>query len=216
MAIPHTFSDSVDHVVAAFARSKEGVDFEAIDNAPVNYVMLFIVPKKERNLHLQTLAAVARMFNNCSVRQQLHDAETVEQVLDIFEAPFPRYWRRKLRADESLPERARQENLIFLTIMIQELEKALSAALGAAGIEMPEGYEVQVESSADLRFGDYQSNAAMVLAKRLRTNPRELAARVIELLDLGGLAVADIAGPGFINFRITQRRLESSNVSFIG
>ena len=88
--------------------------------------------------------------------------------------------------------------------MIQELEKALSAALDAAGIEMPEGYEVQVESSADLRFGDYQSNAAMVLAKRLRTNPRELAARVIELLDLGGLAVADIAGPGFINFRITN------------
>lgn len=88
--------------------------------------------------------------------------------------------------------------------MIQELEKALSAALGAAGIEMPEDYEVQVESSADLRFGDYQSNAAMVLAKRLRTNPRELAARVIELLDLGGLAVADIAGPGFINFRITN------------
>ena len=88
--------------------------------------------------------------------------------------------------------------------MIQELEKALSAALDAAGIEMPEGYEVQVESSADLRFGDYQSNAAMVLAKRLRTNPRELAAKVIELLDLGGLAVADIAGPGFINFRITH------------
>lgn len=88
--------------------------------------------------------------------------------------------------------------------MIQELEKALSAALGAAGIEMPEDYEVQVESSADLRFGDYQSNAAMVLAKRLRTNPRELAARVIELLDLGGLAAADIAGPGFINFRITN------------
>ena len=89
VAIPHTFSDSVDHVVAAFARSKEGVDFEAIDNAPVNYVMLFIVPKKERNLHLQTLAAVARMFNNCSVRQQLHDAETVEQVLDIFEVHSP-------------------------------------------------------------------------------------------------------------------------------
>jgi len=88
--------------------------------------------------------------------------------------------------------------------MIQELEKALSAALGAAGIEMPEDYEVQVESSADLRFGDYQSNAAMVLAKRLRTNPRELAARVIELLDLGGFAAADIAGPGFINFRITN------------
>ena len=89
VAIPHAFSDSIDHVVAAFARSKEGVDFEAIDNAPVNYVMLFIVPKKEYNLHLQTLAAIARMFNNCSVRQQLHDAETVEHVLGVFDTHSP-------------------------------------------------------------------------------------------------------------------------------
>ena len=84
VAIPHAFSDSVDQVVAAFARSKEGVDFEALDNAPVNFVILFIVPKKEYNLHLQALAAIAKMFNNCEVRQQLQEAETVEEVLDIF------------------------------------------------------------------------------------------------------------------------------------
>ena len=89
-------------------------------------------------------------------------------------------------------------------MIIQELEKALSSALEAAGVEPPEGYEVQVDSAADLRFGDYQSNAAMVLAKRLRTNPRELASKVIDGLDLAGLAVADIAGPGFINFRISN------------
>ncbi len=84
VAIPHAFSDSVDQVVAAFARSKEGVDFESLDNAPVNFVILFIVPKKDYSLHLQTLAAIARMFNNCEVRQQLHAAETIENVLDIF------------------------------------------------------------------------------------------------------------------------------------
>ena len=70
--------------MAAFARSKEGVDFEALDNAPVNFVILFIVPKKDYNMHLQTLAAIARMFNNCAVRQGLQEAETVESVLDIF------------------------------------------------------------------------------------------------------------------------------------
>jgi len=84
VAIPHAFSDSVDQVVAAFGRSKEGVDFEALDNAPVNFVILFIVPKKDYSLHLQTLAAIARMFNNCEVRQQLMEAETIESVLDIF------------------------------------------------------------------------------------------------------------------------------------
>lgn len=94
--------------------------------------------------------------------------------------------------------------MIFQSMIIQELEEALLRALQAAGVELPQGYEVQVDAAADLRFGDYQSNAAMVLAKRLRTNPRELASRVIAGLELGGLAVADIAGPGFINFRITH------------
>jgi len=84
VAIPHAFSDKIDQVVAAFARSKEGVDFESLDNAPVNFVILFIVPKKDYNMHLQTLAAIARMFNNCAVRQELQEAETVESVLDIF------------------------------------------------------------------------------------------------------------------------------------
>ena len=86
VAIPHAFSDTVDHVVAAFGRSDEGIDFEAIDNSPVNLVMLLIVPETQRNMHLQTLAAIAKMFHNCSIRQQLHDAETVEQVLDIFDS----------------------------------------------------------------------------------------------------------------------------------
>lgn len=84
VAIPHAFSDKVDHVIAAFARSKEGVEFESIDHAPVNFIVLFIVPKKDYNMHLQTLAAIAKMFNNCEVRQRLAEVTTREQVLDIF------------------------------------------------------------------------------------------------------------------------------------
>ena len=80
----------------------------------------------------------------------------------------------------------------------------MSQALNAVGVDLPEGFQVQVESAADLRFGDYQSNAAMILAKRLRINPREFAAKLIEVMELGDLAVADIAGPGFINFRVTH------------
>ena len=84
VAIPHAFSDSVEKVTACFARSVGGVDFEALDNAPVNFIILFVVPKKDYSLHLQTLAAIAKMFNNCAVRQELQQAETVAEVLDIF------------------------------------------------------------------------------------------------------------------------------------
>jgi len=64
VAIPHAFSEKLENVVAMFGRSKNGINFEALDNAPVNFVLLFVVPKKDYHLHLQTLAAIAKMFNN--------------------------------------------------------------------------------------------------------------------------------------------------------
>ena len=84
VAIPHAFSDSIDHVIAAFGRSSEGVDFEAIDNAPVNLVMLLIVPEAQHNMHLQTLAAIAKMFHNCS--HGLHGAFIVCKI-NVFVNP---------------------------------------------------------------------------------------------------------------------------------
>jgi arginyl-tRNA synthetase len=84
--------------------------------------------------------------------------------------------------------------------LIQELESRLAAAFQSV---LGESVAAPVVAAADLRFGDYQSNAAMALAKQRKTNPRGLAEQVIAALDLGGLGTADIAGPGFINFKIT-------------
>jgi arginyl-tRNA synthetase len=83
--------------------------------------------------------------------------------------------------------------------LLQELESRLAAALT---LTLGEPATAAVTAAADLRFGDYQSNAAMVLAKQRKANPRALAQEIIDQLDLTGLATADIAGPGFINFRI--------------
>ena len=47
IAIPHASSDAVSEVVAAFGRSSQGIEFDALDNAPVKFVVLFIVPKNQ-------------------------------------------------------------------------------------------------------------------------------------------------------------------------
>ena len=86
VAIPHTFSDEIDEVAAVFGRSKAGIDFEAIDNAPVHFVILFIVPRKDYHLHLRTLAAIAKMFTNCEVRRQFAAAETRDEILAILDS----------------------------------------------------------------------------------------------------------------------------------
>lgn len=74
----------------------------------------------------------------------------------------------------------------------------VSLALEAAGA--PTGSPAAVRQSAKIQFGDYQANGVMGVAKKLGTNPREFAQKVIDVLDLDGIAEkVEIAGPGFIN-----------------
>ncbi len=83
--------------------------------------------------------------------------------------------------------------------LAQQLESSLATALATV---LGEPAHATVSPATDLRFGDYQSNAAMVLAKARKTNPRALAEQIIAALPPHTPASAEIAGPGFINFRI--------------
>ncbi len=89
-----------------------------------------------------------------------------------------------------------------MTIPTQLSEKLLAALQSVLGENLPQGFTPTVTPSQDLRFGDYQSNAAMVLAKQVRSNPRALATQVVEAFGDSELATLEIAGPGFINFRV--------------
>ena len=80
------------------------------------------------------------------------------------------------------------------------LQTRLAEALCRAGID--EGLAV-VTPSANPRFGDYQTNAAMVAAKVLHKNPRTVAAELLSQLATEDLCeIPQIAGAGFINFKI--------------
>jgi mannitol/fructose-specific phosphotransferase system IIA component (Ntr-type) len=85
IAIPHASSDAVAGVVAAFGRSSQGIEFDALDSAPVKFVVLFIVPKNQFQTHLRTLASIAKFLNDRSVREKLAAAGTKEEILAIFE-----------------------------------------------------------------------------------------------------------------------------------
>jgi mannitol/fructose-specific phosphotransferase system IIA component (Ntr-type) len=86
IAIPHASSDRVDRVVAAFGRSSKGIEFDALDNAPVRFIVLFVVPKDQFQTHLRTLAAIAKFLNDRQVRERLGTAGTAEEILSIFSA----------------------------------------------------------------------------------------------------------------------------------
>src|SRR5206468_12613583 len=56
IGIPHASTDLIHEVVGALGRSGHGVNFDALDNQPVNLVMLFLVPQGQFQKHLHTLA----------------------------------------------------------------------------------------------------------------------------------------------------------------
>ena len=93
----------------------------------------------------------------------------------------------------------------------QQLASRLNAALANTDIapDLPEGFSAQIDQAQNRQFGDYQSNAAMILGKQLKRNPREIATAIADAFDGGEFSEKpEIAGPGFINFRLTTTALE--------
>ncbi|HKO15118.1 MAG TPA: arginine--tRNA ligase [Gemmatimonadaceae bacterium] len=77
-------------------------------------------------------------------------------------------------------------------------------ARAARTLGAPESFEPVVERPRDPAFGDWASNSALVLAKPMGRRPRDLAQALIDAMDFAraGITGAEIAGPGFINFRV--------------
>src|SRR5436853_3071654 len=93
------------------------------------------------------------------------------------------------------------------------LAKKLSNALAAAGL--PDAGELT--PATDPRFGDYQTNAALVLGKQRGENPREIAEKIVGNLDVSDVCEAPvIAGPGFINFTLTPSAVAEKTADILG
>ncbi len=81
------------------------------------------------------------------------------------------------------------------------LNQRVLTAMAAAGV--PADLPALIAPGKKAGFGDYQANCAMGAAKAMGSNPRELAAKILEKLDLDGIAdKLEIAGPGFINIHL--------------
>ena len=85
IAIPHASSSKVAEVVAAFGRSSSGIPFDSLDGEPVNFIVLFVVPKDQFQTHLRTLAAIAKFLNDKTVREELSKAPSTAAIFQVFE-----------------------------------------------------------------------------------------------------------------------------------
>src|SRR5258708_29807158 len=90
----------------------------------------------------------------------------------------------------------------IVMILLKRLQQKFHDALTGL-VEDPAPYAAMVKAAQDARFGDYQANCAMSLAKVRGKPPRVLAQQIVDRLSLDDfLEKPEIAGPGFINLRL--------------
>ena len=87
--------------------------------------------------------------------------------------------------------------------LLRVLQERLRAACVDCGIDEADAGRASLSHAADLRFGDYQSNVAMVLSKIAKRSPRDLAEALKASIQVDDIGEVEIAGPGFLNFRVS-------------
>ncbi|MEX0822217.1 MAG: PTS sugar transporter subunit IIA [Rhodothermales bacterium] len=84
LALPHAKTPAVRESVAAFAVTREPIDFGSIDNHPVRLIFLLVGTDAAKSEHIKILSRVSRLMNREHVRERLLDVSSRDDVLQIF------------------------------------------------------------------------------------------------------------------------------------
>jgi len=86
VAVPHGKCEGLSNTVLAVGISREGIEFDSVDDQPVNIVFLIAASSAEPGRHLQMLAEVVRLIRVPGLCAKLAAAETPKAVLDLLDA----------------------------------------------------------------------------------------------------------------------------------
>jgi fructose-specific phosphotransferase system IIA component len=84
IAIPHALTDDIEHLVIVFARTERPIDFQALDDQPVDLVFMLVGPKSGASLYVKLLARVSRLLQNEGFKERLRQAENPDEVMEAF------------------------------------------------------------------------------------------------------------------------------------
>ncbi len=85
VAIPHGKLDGLDHIVAGFGRSDNGIDFDSIDKKPAHLFFVLIAPRNSAVDHLKALARVSRMISDPILKNSLQAARSADEIYRLLE-----------------------------------------------------------------------------------------------------------------------------------
>jgi fructose-specific phosphotransferase system IIA component len=84
VAIPHKLVRGISQTLIAFGRKSEGINFDAIDKAPVTLFFLLLGPEGHTGEHLKLLSKLARYLHDDGFIRALREAKNPEEVIEVF------------------------------------------------------------------------------------------------------------------------------------
>ncbi|AGK99177.1 PTS sugar transporter subunit IIA [Clostridium pasteurianum] len=85
IAIPHGKCSAVKEATITFGLSKEGIDYQSMDDKPAHLFFLIAVPEESSDVHLRALSEISRKLMHTEVREKLYDVNDFEEFIKIFE-----------------------------------------------------------------------------------------------------------------------------------
>ncbi len=92
LGIPHGKASAIDESYASFAILAEPVDYESIDEKPVQLVFMLVGPESKNSTHIKLLSRISRLMNNTSFRESLIECHTSEEILTRFKKEEEKYF----------------------------------------------------------------------------------------------------------------------------
>jgi mannitol/fructose-specific phosphotransferase system IIA component (Ntr-type) len=86
VALPHALVEGIDRTLMAVGRSRRGIDFDALDRAPVRLVLLIVGPRGQERSHLALLSHLARVLRDEALRRGLAETESPQELARLLGA----------------------------------------------------------------------------------------------------------------------------------
>ena len=91
VAIPHGKLPGLKRVLAAFGRSRAGVDFQSLDGKPTHLFFLLVAPEDSAGAHLKALARISRLLKDEGFRARLMEASSAHDLFETIRTEDDRY-----------------------------------------------------------------------------------------------------------------------------
>ena len=91
-AIPHGKTDAINEIIAAFGKTDIPIEYQALDNKPVNLIFLLVGKDNLVSTHIKLLSRISRMMNKDEFREKLAKANSSEEIFELFRKEEENYF----------------------------------------------------------------------------------------------------------------------------